>query len=127
VVIYILSLILIAGCAVKKDIVKIQDKLGFNDSVQYELIVNEPGYDAWMATNSKPEWYHEKEYYRNWNFLYVTEFNFRVLHSNSGHPFDEMINYDHRTDYGRDLEYNLYWYFKFIEYKYNTKLYFTSR
>jgi len=120
-------LIFIAGCSTKKDIVKIEDYPGVNDSVQYELIVDEPGYDSWVATNSKPEWYHEKEYYRTWNVLYVTEFNYRVLNTNAGHPFTEMINYDRQIDYGLDVEYKLYWYFKFIEYKYNTKLYITSR
>jgi len=120
-------LIFIAGCSTKKDIVKIEDHPGVTDSVQYELIVDEPGYDSWVATNSKPVWYHEKEYYRTWNVLYVTEFNYRVLNTNAGHPFTEMINYDRQIDYGLDVEYKLYWYFKFIEYKYNTKLYITSR
>lgn len=126
-IISILGLFLIAGCTAKKDLVKIEDHPGINDSVQYELIVDEPGYDSWMATNRKPEWYHEKEYYRNWNILYITEFNYRVLNTNAGHPFTEMINYDQQTDYGLELEYRLYWYFKYIEYKYNTKLHITSR
>ena len=51
-IISILGLFLIAGCSANKDLVKIEDRPGANDSVQYELIVDEPGYDSWMATNS---------------------------------------------------------------------------
>ncbi len=127
-IILILSAILILGaCSVKKTVVKIEDQSSFGDSVQYELIIDEQGFDSWVATNSKPIWYHEKEYYRTWNILYQTEFNYRVLHTDMGHPFTETIDYDPQTEYGLELEYKLYWYFKFIEYKYNTKLHISSR
>jgi uncharacterized protein YcfL len=126
--ILIISVIFIFGaCSAKKAVVKIEDQSSTGDSVQYELIIDEQGFDSWVATNSKPIWYHEKEYYRTWNILYLTEFNYRVLQTNSDHPFTETINYDLQTDYGLDLEYKLYWYFKFIEYKYNTKLHISSR
>ncbi len=118
---------IIAGCSSNKDLVRIEDHPGASDSTQYELIVDEPGYISWMATNSKPEWYHEKEFYHSWNILFTTEFNYRVLHSNSGHPFTERINYDPQTDYGTEVEFKLYWYFKFIEYKYKTRLYISNR
>jgi uncharacterized protein YcfL len=127
VILPLLVLLAFAGCTAKRSIVKIENHPEIMDSVYYELLVDEPGYDSWMATNSKPDWYHEKEYYRYWNLLYITEFNYRVLHSNTGHPFDVMINYDQQTDYGPELEYKLYWYFKFIEDKYNTKLHISSR
>jgi hypothetical protein len=126
-VILISVLIIFIGCTAKKTIVKIEDHQDVNDSVEYELILDEPGFDSWAVTNSKPEWYHEKEFYRTWNTLYVTEFNYRVLNYNATHPFTEMINYDQQIDYGLTLEYKLYWYFKFIEYKYNTKLQISSR
>jgi hypothetical protein len=119
--------LILFGCSVRKDLIKLEVHPGDSDSLQYELIVDEPGYDSWVATNSKPDWYHEKEYYRNWNILYITEFNYRVLQSNTSHPFDERINYDLHTDYGFQLEYRLYWYFKYIEFKYNTKLHSSSR
>jgi uncharacterized protein YcfL len=121
------ALIILFGCSARKDLVKIEVNPCDNDSLQYELVVDEPGYDSWVATNSKPDWYHEKEYYRNWNILYITEFNYRVIQSNFGHPFDERINYDPQTDYGLQLEYRLYWYFKYIEFKYSTKLQISSR
>jgi uncharacterized protein YcfL len=119
--------ILIFACTVKKDIVRIDGPMQLDDSVQYELIINEPGYDSWMATNSKPEWYHEKAYYRNWNNTYTVEFNSRVRQTSSGHPFVEIINYDPQIDYGLDIDYRLYWYFKYIEHKYNTRLHISSR
>ena len=119
--------ILIFACTVKKDIVRIDGPIQLDDSVQYELIISEPGYDSWMATNSKPEWYHEKAYYRNWNNTYTIEFNSRVRQTNSGHPFVEIINYDPQVDYGLDIDYRLYWYFKYIEHKYNTRLHISSR
>jgi uncharacterized protein YcfL len=126
-ILIISGIILIAGCSSNKDLVRIEDHEGTTDSTQYELIVDEPGYDSWMVTNSKPDWYHEKEFYQNWNILYTIEFNYRVLHSNAGHPFTEIINYDSQTNYGLEVEYKLYWYFKYIENKYNTKLHISSR
>jgi uncharacterized protein YcfL len=126
-IIFLFGLILIAGCAARKNIVKIEDHPGVSDSVQYELIVDEQGYESWIITYSKPEWYYGKAFYRSWNILYTAEFNNRVLQAHAGQPFTEMINYDQQTDYDLNLEYKLYWYYKYIEYKYNTKLHISSR
>jgi hypothetical protein len=126
-VIPILAVIFLAGCMGGKEVATSNNPPGNADSVQYELIVDELGYDSWISTNARPVWYHEQAFYRNWNILYTTEFNYRVLHYPAVHPFTEWINYSPQIDYGIDLDYKLYWYFKFIEDKYNTRLHITSR
>jgi hypothetical protein len=96
------------------------------DSVIYELIVLETGFDNWFATNRKPLWYHTEEYYRHWDFMYSQEWNNRCIHLAYREPYSYLIEYDYNTDYGVDLNYKLFYFFKFIEYKYGERFFFTS-
>ena len=98
-----------------------------NDTSQYQLIISEPGYDSWCATNCKPEWYHSENYYKNFNHQYVREWNFRVRSIEYSEPYDNIIHYNYFTDYGINLEYKLYCYFKFMEEKYNMTLLVTDQ
>lgn len=120
------ALILFA-CASNKDVVKIEDVESPSDSTEYMIIVDEPGYDSWIVTQAKPEWYYEQSYYRHWNTLYTKEFNHKVRTGRFGHPFNEYIEYDQTVNYGIEVEYKLFWYFKYIEDKYDVKLNISSR
>lgn len=54
----------------------------------------------------------------------VTEWNYR--HSNPGrynpHIYEAAIDYDSKTDYGIDVEYTLYMFFRFMEKENNMSL-----
>ncbi|MCD4729595.1 MAG: DUF6146 family protein [Bacteroidales bacterium] len=119
------SIIVHFSCGSHKDIVRIEKEPDDVDSVEYILIVDEIDFDSWMITNSKRIWYYSHEYYKAWNKIYVNEFNSRVL-IGANHPFTELIFYNITTDYGIELDYRLYWYFMFIQKKYDVSL-FASR
>lgn len=117
----IVGAILLYSCGSQKDVVRIESESDNVDSVEYILIVDELGFESWMATNSKRIWYYSDAYYKTWNSIYVIEFNHRVL-TGADYPFIETIFYDTSIDYGVALNYRLYWYFMFIQEKYNVTL-----
>ncbi len=116
------SVFVIISCGSNSDIVRIDNEANPADSTEYMLIVDEINFDSWMITNSKRIWYYSHEYYQAWNKIYVSEFNSRVLRS-AHRPFTELINYDYSIDYGIELDYKLYWYFMFIQEKYDVSLF----
>ena len=96
--------------------------IAHGDSTEYELIVFDPGFNSWFITHRKPVWYHEKEYYHIKNTFYTTYWNIRVLNNMYRPPYDFEIDYDQKIDYGIDVEWQLFWYFKYMEQKYNIRL-----
>jgi len=119
--------IAIIGCSGNKNIVRIEGVEEPSDSTEYIIIIDEPGYDSWIVTNAKPDWYHEHSFYHHWNTIYSKEFNHKVRTAALDHPFNELIEFDPTIDYGTEVEYKLYWYFKYIEEKYDVKLSLSSR
>jgi hypothetical protein len=92
------------------------------DSVEYELIVLDPKFESWLATQPSPHFY-SQQYYESWNRLYVSEWNHR--HNNPlryGSFYATYIDYDPHIDYGLELNYRLYYYFRFIEDEYGIVL-----
>lgn len=92
------------------------------DSTEYELIVFDPGFHNWFISNQKPVWFHENEYYRTKNSLYTTYWNIRVLENMHRPPYDFEIVYDPTVDYGIEVNWQLFWYYKYLEQKYNIRL-----
>lgn len=93
-----------------------------NDSTEYTLIVLDPGYESYLATQPSANFY-SQQYFESWNQQYVREWNMR--HRNPlqyGGFYETEINYNAREDYGLDLNYRLYYYFLFIKHKYGISL-----
>lgn len=94
-----------------------------NDSVVYELIVFDPKFESFLASQPYPKWYYSNEYYRNWNHRYCIEWNIR--HSDPlryGTFYETDIPYDSFVDYGIDFNFKLYQYFQFIDKEYGIVL-----
>jgi len=101
---------------------KKQDHETPEDSTEYELIIMDSRFQSWLATQPSANFY-SQPYYENWNHRYVTEWNHR--HSNPiqyGDFYQTRIDYDQNTDYGLELNYKLYYYFRFIEKEYGIVL-----
>jgi len=77
------------------------------DTTEYELIVMDIGFHSWFITNRKPKWYYEKWYYHNKNTFYTINWNNRVIENMHRPPYEFQIDYDQKTDYGIDLEWQL--------------------
>ncbi|MCF8368168.1 MAG: DUF6146 family protein [Bacteroidales bacterium] len=124
---YLLAFLLFIGCHSSKSLVISEAEASGMDTTEYQIMIAEPGYDSWVATNRRPVEFHSLEYYKNFNKLYVSEWNHRVLAPMSDFPYDYQIDYDWQVDYGLDVEYQLFWFFKFVQDKYNIKLLSTER
>jgi hypothetical protein len=96
-----------------------------NDSLEYELIILEVGFNGWLATQ-RPRGFYSQTFLENRNRIFVTEYNNRVIEpsrfNTQLYPF--RIDYDLRTDYGYEVNYLLYHYFLFFQQRFNQKLAF---
>lgn len=102
----------------KKDTIRI-----VNDEIEYEVIIFEVGFNAWMARRARPKEFYSLTYLEARNLEYVTEWNRRATSGNFNSNLYEMqINYLQGIDYGLDVNYILYHYFVFFEEKYNQNL-----
>jgi len=121
----VLSVVLhFAGFGQMKEMIKPDTLL--TDSLEHRLIVLDPGFESWLVT--KPSrWFYSQSYYEQKNRLYVTEWNHRYRIFPGKVKYDSYIDYDFRTDYGLDLNYKLYYYFRYFEEKNNVRLINTSR
>ncbi len=84
------------------------------DSLEYRLIVLDPGFDTWLL-NKPPKSFYSNSYYIQKNRFYVSEWNQRYLTSNNNGLYESYIDYKPNTDYGIDINYKLYYYFKYFE------------
>jgi Family of unknown function (DUF6146) len=91
------------------------------DSMEYRLIIMDPGFDSWLETKPSKDFY-SNEYYAQKNRLYVAEWNQRYLTLHINDLYDNYIEYKPNTDYGIDINYRLYYYFRYFEEKNHIKL-----
>ncbi|BAO56505.1 DUF6146 family protein [Nonlabens marinus] len=103
---------------VAKDTIRIA-----NDSLEYEIIIIEIGFNSWLATQP-PRGYYTQSSMDISNDFKVTEYNLRandpLRYGANLYPF--RIDYDRNVDYGYEVTYLLFNYFKFFEERYNQRL-----
>jgi hypothetical protein len=92
------------------------------DSIEYELLILDPGFESWLITKPSKEYY-SNDYYAYRNRIYVSEWNYRYSINKSNGEYDSYIDYEPGVEYDLDLNYRLYYYFRYFEEKYGTKLY----
>ncbi|MFV8225933.1 DUF6146 family protein [Christiangramia aquimixticola] len=92
-----------------------------NDSLEYEIIIIEPGFNLFINSYARPRGYHSLSYLENKNKYLVTEYNSRVQQPMRYDPnlYVNEINYDQSVDYGYEVNYLLYNYFVYISRHYN--------
>ncbi len=98
-----------------------------NDSLEYEIIIIEPGFNSWLVTQ-QPRGYYSQQFLEVRNRQYVTEYNQRVLQPQRFDPnlYLQQINYESRTNYGYEVNYLLYNYFLYFQRQYRQR-FFVSR
>ncbi|MDD2286878.1 MAG: hypothetical protein PHQ11_15940, partial [Paludibacter sp.] len=65
----------LAACSGPKGMVKIEPngrEAAEEDSVAYELIVFDTGFETWYLLQNSPASYRSQQYYENWNRQYVS-------------------------------------------------------
>ncbi|MDO9274719.1 MAG: DUF6146 family protein [Lutibacter sp.] len=96
-----------------------------NDSLEYEIIIMDIGFETYLNTIAKPMNFYSQEYYENKNRFYVTEWNIRAQNPLRFRSdiYESQIDYNSIVNYGLEVNYKLYNYFKFVEYKYNQRFF----
>lgn len=91
-----------------------------NDSLEYEIIIFDIGYETYLNTIAKPDWYYSQATLETKNLFYVIEWNIRARNPLQYNPniYENVIDYNSNINYGLEVNYKLYNYFKFVEYKY---------
>ena len=126
IVISLLLIIALASCHFDKNIVpkekkstaeKTSDTIRIaNDSLEYEVIIIDSGFNFWLYGNAKPRGFYSESYLENRNQIYVTEWNNRVMQPQRYNNLYEMqINYDRNIHYGYEVNYLIYNYMIYFQ------------
>ena len=95
-----------------------------NDSLEYEIIIFEPGFNSWLSSAARPRGYYSQNYLESRNRIYVREYNMRVAQPSLYNPslYEMRIDYQDTINYGYEVNYLLYNYFIYFQLTYKQKL-----
>jgi hypothetical protein len=112
---------------IEKNVVKVSNDTVriANDSLQYEVIIIDPGFSNWLVSRSFPRGYYSQSYLENKNQWYVTEWNNRVMQPQQYNPnlYEMSINYEPSINYGYEVNYLIYNYMIYFQNTYKQNLY----
>jgi hypothetical protein len=118
-ILFSLSIILLlAACNAQKRTAHVIINNGepeVSDSIEYGLIILDPGFETWFLTQARPMWYHSQSYLESWNRQYVSAWNSRAMSGRTSRYFETYIDYQPHIDYGLELNYKLFYYFQYVE------------
>jgi hypothetical protein len=109
----------------EEKITKISDTIRIsNDELEYEVVIYEPGFGAWLATRARARNFYSESYLKGRNRIWVAEWNNRTLQPFRFDPnlYEMQINYDYQTDYGYEVNYMIYNYLVFFQQTYKQSL-----
>jgi hypothetical protein len=126
---YLVTVFFIVGCSSTTKTTKIDTQIPdgavriSNNELEYEIIIIDPGFETYLLTIAKPANFYSQSYYEIKNKFYVTEWNNRARNPLGFNPniYENVIDFDFNIDYGLDVNYKLFNYFKFVEYKYKQR------
>ena len=134
--IYILAVIICVavGCSTSKSVVIEKEKpTGIksdtiriaNDKLEYEVIIIDPGFSSWLASNAQPRNYHSQSYLESKNQIWINEWNNRVRQPlrYSTNLYEMTIDYSPSIDYGYEVNYLIYNYLVYFQNTYKQKLF----
>lgn len=94
-----------------------------NDSLEYEVIIIDPGFNTWLASRARPRGYYGQSYLENKNHFWVREWNSRTLDPMRwGDMYQMRIDYDQNINYGYEVNYLLYNYLVYFQLSNNQRL-----
>jgi hypothetical protein len=95
-----------------------------NDSLEYEVIIFDIGFNLYLNSIAKPRVYYSQNYLENRNRFFVINWNMRALNPNQFNPniYQNVIDYEANVDYGYEVNYLLFNYFLFAQQKYKMSL-----
>lgn len=96
-----------------------------NDSLEYEVIIIDPGFSTWLNSIALPRGYYSQFYLENKNRFYINEWNNRVQQPFRFDPnlYLMTINYEPQINYGYEVNYLIYNYMIYFQNRYQQRLY----
>jgi hypothetical protein len=86
------------------------------DSVEYELIIFDPAFDSWFFKNRRPIDFFEQSYLESWNSQLVPQWNGAIVSTRNRDCMPATyLDYRPEIDYGKELNYKLFYYFMYIQ------------
>lgn len=88
-----------------------------NDSLEYEVIIIDPGFNSWLASNAKPRGFYSESYLEGRNLIYVNEWNIRASQPQLYNPnlYELRIDYNPNIHYGYEVNYLIYNYMIYFQ------------
>jgi hypothetical protein len=94
-----------------------------NEELEYEIIIFDPGFNAWLMSHSRPRGYYSQSYLEARNRVWVLEWNIRAnLPLQNRNLYEMRIDYDSHTNYGYEVNYLLFNYLVYFQQKNNVNL-----
>lgn len=95
-----------------------------NDSLEYEIIIIDPGFTYFLNAVAQPVGYYSQNYMEARNLAWVNTWNVRVQNPFQYNPniYENTIDYQPNIDYGYEVNYKLFNYFLFAQQKYRMSL-----
>lgn len=95
-----------------------------NDELEYEVIIIEPGFNAWLEVTAQPRNFYNQAYLESRNRVWVINYNIRAIDRTNFDPqlYEMPIDYQSTVDYGYEVNYLLYNYFVYFQLRYNQRL-----
>jgi hypothetical protein len=108
----------------KKNIENEEPVVIANDSLEYEIIIIDPGFNYFLNAVAQPVGYYSQDYMENRNIAWVTTWNLRAQNPFQYNPntYENTIDYQSNIDYGYEVNYKLFNYFLFAQQKYRMNL-----
>ncbi|MBW6497961.1 MAG: hypothetical protein K0B09_06220 [Bacteroidales bacterium] len=98
------------------DTLNVKEQEAPTDTVEYELLIIDPGFDMWFQRNMRPASYYSLSYLENWNRQLVNQWNMMI--ARPGRPGcmpSNYVHYDPNENYGLELNHKLFYYFKYVQ------------
>lgn len=111
-------ILLIVACSTQKGIVKVKSnnvESVVDDSLEYELETFDGQFETWYQLHKSPAMDRSQQYYENWNRQYVSAWNYNATNGRRKSFFEPIVGYDFTTDYGFELNRELFYYFQYVE------------
>lgn len=88
-----------------------------NDSLEYEVLIIDAGFNSWVASNARPRGFYSENYLEGRNQIFITEWNSRVSQPQRYSPdlYGMRIDYNPTIHYGYEVNYLIYNYMIYFQ------------
>ena len=95
-----------------------------NDSLEYEIIIIDVGFNAYLNSIAQPVGFYSQKYMEVRNRAWVITWNQRAQQPQAfdNSIYENIIDYQSNIDYGYEVNYKLFNYFLFAQRKYKMNL-----